>query len=284
MSEGERIEDYRKRCIISSRRDPKLEKIDPSYRGGHASEASARAETLHYLHMLSHQQIMLYASARQALLIVLQGLDTSGKDGTIRHVLKAFNPQGTAVTAFNVPTAEERAHDFLWRIHARAPAHGWIGIFNRSHYEDVLVPVVHAQIDRRTCERRYEAIRAFEELLARNGTHIVKLYLHISKEEQLARFGARLDDPSRNWKISEADYTERAYWDHYRSAYERAIAATTTKKAPWYVVPADHKWFRNLAVSQIVAETLKALHLGYPKAKVDIADVRRRYHAASAAR
>jgi PPK2 family polyphosphate:nucleotide phosphotransferase len=210
-------------------------------------------------------------------------MDAGGKDGTIKHVMGAFNPQGTTVTSFKEPTAEERAHDFLWRVHPHAPAKGAIAIFNRSHYEDVLVTRVHGEIGHKTCEKRYAMIREFEATLVRSGTAIVKFFLHISKAEQLARFRARLDDPEKNWKISESDYTERERWDDYITAYEDALSATSTKHAPWYVVPADHKWFRNLVVSRILVDALERLDLRYPQPHVDLAEIRRRYHDAERA-
>jgi PPK2 family polyphosphate:nucleotide phosphotransferase len=200
----------------------------------------------------------------------------------MNHVMSVFNPQGATVTGFKVPTPQERAHDFLWRVHPHAPPGGCIAIFNRSHYEDVLVPRVHGQIDKKSCEERYRDIRAFERLLHQGGTRILKFYLHISKAEQLARFARRLDDPKRNWKISEADYIEREYWDAYIDAYEDAIAATSRKRAPWFIIPSNQKWFRNLAVSQIVASALESLHLTYPKPSLDLEDIRRRYHSAAA--
>jgi PPK2 family polyphosphate:nucleotide phosphotransferase len=210
-------------------------------------------------------------------------MDAGGKDGTVNHVLSALNPQGTRVTGFKEPTPEEKAHDFLWRVHPHAPGNGEIAIFNRSHYEDVLVPRVHKVIERTTWEARYQRIRDFEETLADNGTCILKFFLHISKEEQLARFAARLDDPRRNWKISESDYTERGFWDDYMIAYEDAMSATSTESAPWFVIPSNHKWFRNLAVSQIVADAMEDLHMSYPKPVVDLASIRRKYHAAKEA-
>ena len=225
-------------------------------------------------------QTLLYASHSASLLIVLQGMDAAGKDGTVAHVMSAFNPQGATVAAFKVPTPEELAHDFLWRIHAHVPAKGTIAIFNRSHYEDVLVSRVHRAIDAGECEKRYADIRAFEALLAQSGTHILKFFLHISKDEQLERFARRLAEPAKNWKISEADYTERAHWNEYLHAYEDALPATSRKYAPWYVIPANEKWFRNLAVAQIVAKTLESMHLSYPAPTVDLDEIRRKYHAA----
>jgi hypothetical protein len=174
----------------------------------------------------------------------------------------------------------ERDHDFLWRVHPHVPGPGKVAIFNRSHYEDVLVTRVHKLIDKKTCARRYEHIRDFEALLVESGTTILKFFLHISKEEQLARFAQRLDDPGRNWKISESDYSERELWDDYVDAYEDAIGATSAANAPWYVIPANHKWFRNLAVSQIIADSMADLGLAFPAPSVNLADIKRKYHAA----
>ena len=237
----------------------------------HLEQNSARLAAL---------QLRLFAEGQHALLIILQGMDASGKDGTVRHVMSGINPASCRVHSFKVPTAEEAHHDYLWRIHHLVPARGEIGIFNRSHYEDVLVTRVHKLIDKPTCQQRYQRIREFEDLLAENGTQILKFYLHISKQEQLARFAERLEDPARNWKISESDYSERALWDDYTAAFEDAITATSTKAAPWYVIPANHKWFRNLAVSRIIAETMEGLQMSYPKPTVDLADIRQKYHMA----
>jgi PPK2 family polyphosphate:nucleotide phosphotransferase len=211
---------------------------------------------------------------------VLQAMDAGGKDGTIKHVFSGVNPQGVVVARYNQPTPTELAHDFLWRVHPHAPGRGQIVIFNRSHYEDVLVTRVHKLIDKATWTRRYREIRDFEALLARSGTTILKFFLHISKEEQLARFAQRLDDPGRNWKISEADYTEREFWDDYVEAFEDAIRATSTREAPWYVIPSNAKWFRNLAVSQIIADAMADLGLAYPPPSVNLAEIRRKFHAA----
>ena len=259
----------------------RLKDIDPAYCGRHKSEGEAGPAIAHYRQKMANLQPRLYADKTQSVLIVLQALDAAGKDGTVNHVLSALNPQGASVTGFKQPTPEELAHDFLWRIHPHTPGKGEIAVFNRSHYEDVLVTRVHKLIDKPTWKERYQRIREFEELLVENRTCILKFYLHISKEEQLARFAQRLDDPARNWKISESDYTERAYWDDYIAAFEDAIMATSTKDAPWFVIPANHKWFRNLAVSQIVAEAMEGLHLNFPKPTVDLAEIRRKYHAAA---
>jgi PPK2 family polyphosphate:nucleotide phosphotransferase len=192
-----------------------------------------------------------------------------------------MNPQGTFVFGFKQPSKEEAAHDFLWRVHSRTPAKGEVVIFNRSHYEDVLVVRVHKLVPRSVWSKRYDLINDFETMLSQNGTTILKFFLHISPEEQLARFKQRLDDPSRNWKISESDYSERELWPQYVEAYEDAMALTSTKHAPWYIIPANHKWFRNLAVSQIIADTMDDMGLKLPPTHVDIADIRRKYHAAA---
>ena len=261
----------------------RLEKLDAGYKGHHETEEAAAVEIEHYRQKMAKMQSLLYAEKKRSVLIVLQALDAGGKDGTVNHVFSVLNPQGARVVGFKQPTAEELAHDFLWRVHPHVPIKGEIALFNRSHYEDVLVTRVHKLIDKETWVDRYKRIRDFEELLARNGTHILKFFLHISAAEQLARFAQRLDDPQRNWKISESDYAERAYWDDYIAAFEDAIAATTAKSAPWFVIPANHKWFRNLAVSQIIADTMEDLHMAYPKPTVDLADIRRKYHAAERA-
>jgi PPK2 family polyphosphate:nucleotide phosphotransferase len=271
---------YRKLFLAEPGKRLSLNKIDPGFKGKHKSRASATRETEVNRQSLAELQPVLWAQKQHSLLIVLQGMDAGGKDGTIRHVLGAMNPQGTVVTGFKVPTPEEAAHDFLWRVHPHTPGRGYIAIFNRSHYEDVLAPRVHGAISKSVCEQRFESIREFERLLAGNGTHVLKFFLYISPEEQLKRFAARLEDPQRNWKISESDYAERPNWDKYMTAFEDAISATSEKHAPWYVIPSDHKWFRNLAVSQIIVETMQELKLAYPAPTVDLKEIRRKYHAA----
>lgn len=274
--------DYRKEFIVELDSKLKLAHIDPGYTGNEKSAETAASATVRYRQKLADLQVSFYAERKRALLIVLQAPDAGGKDGTIAHVMGAWNPQGASVTAFKKPTPEELAHDFLWRVHPHAPAIGEIAIFNRSHYEDVLVPKVHKLIDKSTWKTRIERICEFEAGLADSATHILKFYLHISKEEQLARFERRLDDPQRNWKISEDDYKERAYWNDYMRAYDDVISDTSTKHAPWFVIPANHKWFRNLAISQILADTMKDFHMTCPKPSVDIEKIRREYHAAAA--
>jgi len=277
---GEGGLNYRDRFIIAPGTKLRLKNIDPSYKAHHESEAAAKVEIQQHGERLAEMQTLLFASRRYSVLIVLQAPDAGGKDGTIGHVFGALNPQGASVVAFKQPTPAELAHDFLWRVHPHAPARGEIAIFNRSHYEDVLVTRTHQLIDEATWTARYRRIREFEAGLADHGTLILKFYLHISKDEQLARFAQRLADPHRNWKISDADYTERAHWDANVEAIQDAIAATSTKEAPWFVIPANHKWFRNLAVSQIVADSMAELGMSYPQPSVDLDDIRRRYHAA----
>lgn len=222
---------------------------------------------------LDNLQELLYAERKRALLIVLQGLDASGKDGTIRHVMSGVNPQSCNVTAFKAPTAEELAHDFLWRAHKPAPVKGNIGIFNRSHYEDVLVVRVHNLVPKSVWSKRYDQINDFEAILAKNDTKILKFYLHISKGEQKERLQQRLLDPTKQWKVNPADFEERKHWDDYMAAYEDALSKCTTEDAPWYVIPANKKWFRNLAISQIIVETLENFKMKYPTLTFDPAKI-----------
>jgi PPK2 family polyphosphate:nucleotide phosphotransferase len=259
---------------------PRLSGIDPDFKGEHEDRASAEVEIAAHAERLRALQYLMYADGERSLLVCLQGLDAAGKDGTIRHVLGAMNPQGTRVHGFKVPSHEEAVHDFLWRAHIQAPAKGEVVVFNRSHYEDVLVVRVHGLVPREVWSKRYDRINDFEENLVEHGTCIVKIYLHVSPGEQLRRFKQRLGDPSRHWKISLADYTERELWPAYVEAYEEALEKTSTDHAPWFVVPSNHKWFRDLAVSRIVVETLESLGMKLPAPTVDIDEVRRRYHAA----
>jgi PPK2 family polyphosphate:nucleotide phosphotransferase len=212
----------------------------------------------------------LYAERKRSLLVVLQAMDTGGKDGTITHVVRNFNPQGVMITPFKQPTPEEKRHGFLWRIRKRLPVAGDIGIFNRSHYEDVLIVRVHELAPPAVIERRYDLINAFEKQLARSGTRMVKLCLHISYAEQRKRLLERLKDPDKRWKFNEHDIDERAYWDEYMSAYSLAISRCSTPQAPWYVIPADDKVYRNWAVTKILSETLQEMNPKYPQPKLDI--------------
>ena len=259
----------------------RLADIDPAFKDRHESREAAQQETSHNSERLRALQDLLYAEGKRSLLICLQGMDTGGKDGVINHVLGAMNPQGCRVGHFRQPSPEEAAHDFLWRAHRIAPARGEVVIFNRSHYEGVLIERVHGLVPRAVWSERYERINEFERLLADSGTQILKFYLHISSEEQLARFKERLEDPTKQWKISEADYAERRFWPQYAAAYEEALSRCSTGHAPWFIIPANHKWFRNLAVARIVVEHLEGLNLAYPKPTVDLAHIHREYHAAA---
>ena len=261
----------------------KLKDIDPAFKDGYESHEAADEEIAQLQQRLRELQVLLYAQRQHSLLICLQAVDSGGKDGTINHVLGAMNPQGCRVAAFRQPSAEELAHDFLWRAHRAAPARGEVVIFNRSYYEDVLIVRVHNLVPEDIWSRRYDLINAFEKGLIDNDTHILKFYLHISKEEQLKRFADRLDDPSKQWKISEADYKERRFWDDYVLAFEDALSRCSTEHAPWFIIPANHKWFRNLAVARIIVEYLETLNMKYPKPTVGIEHIRREYHAAKEA-
>jgi PPK2 family polyphosphate:nucleotide phosphotransferase len=210
-------------------------------------------------------------------------MDAAGKDGTISHILGAMNPQGCRVVGFRQPSGDELAHDFLWRIHKATPGKGGVAIFNRTHYEDVLVVRVHKLVPDEVWARRYDQINAFEKELVENRTHILKFYLHISKEEQLRRFEKRLDDPGKRWKISESDYSERKFWDAYTAAYEDVLSRCSTEQAPWFIIPSDHKWFRNFAIARIVVEHLEGLDMKLPPPSVDLEHIRREYHAAKGA-
>jgi PPK2 family polyphosphate:nucleotide phosphotransferase len=241
----------------------KLAKYNPGDTLG-ISKTNAAKAMAGQVTRLSGWHDLLYAEHKRSLLIVLQGMDAAGKDGTIRHVMSGVNPQGCTVTSFKQPSSRELAHDFLWRIHAAVPEKGEIGIFNRSQYEDVLIARVHNLVPREIWKRRYAEINAFEEILSANNVHILKFFLHMSKEEQEKRFKARLSDPAKNWKASAADFSERKYWNDYQAAYEEAISKCSTKDSPWYVIPADHKWFRNFAVAEIVTRTLESFKMQYP--------------------
>jgi PPK2 family polyphosphate:nucleotide phosphotransferase len=222
---------------------------------------------------LEDLQELLYAENKHKVLMVLQALDTGGKDGTIRHVFEGVNPQGVKVTGFGVPTPEELDHDYLWRIHKHTPAKGEIAIFNRSHYEDVLVVRVHNLVPPEIWGRRYAHINAFERLLAEEGTTILKFYLHIDQDEQKARLQARLDRPHKRWKFNPGDLEERKLWPDYMRAFEDVLSKTSTDWAPWYIVPANRKWYRNLVVATVLVETLKGLNMSYPQPEYDLDDI-----------
>ncbi|OAI21816.1 polyphosphate kinase 2 [Methylomonas lenta] len=271
---------YRKKFVVEPGEKIHLNKVDPSYTGQHESHEKAMPIMQEHIARMDKLQYLLYADGDQSLLIVLQALDAAGKDGVVRHVFSGMNPQGTSVFGFKQPSKDEAAHDFLWRAHQRAPARGEVVIFNRSHYEDVLVVRVHKLAKKSIWSKRYDLINDFEKMLTCNGTRILKFFLHISPEEQLARFKQRLDDPSRHWKISDADYSERELWSKYTEAYEDVLELTSTPHAPWYVIPSNHKWFRNLAISQIIADTMDEMGLKLPPTHVDIDTITKQFHAA----
>ncbi len=247
-----------------------LSRHDPGFTAGFDSKKQAQKALRRNIRRMAELQRLLWAENRRALLVVLQGIDASGKDGTIRHVMSGVNPQGCRVTSFKVPTAEEADHDFLWRIHKAVPGKGEIGIFNRSHYEEVLVVRVHGITPPEVWERRYREINAFEEFLAGNGTVIRKFFLHISRDEQKERFEERIQDPTKQWKVNPRDLDERKLWDDYTAAFEEALSRCSTAHAPWYIIPANRKWFRNLAISEILVETLEALDMRYPPPECDV--------------
>jgi PPK2 family polyphosphate:nucleotide phosphotransferase len=245
----------------------RLKKFDPDDTFG-VSKEHAEAELRHHVDKLQALHELLYAEGKNSLLIVLQGMDASGKDGTIKHVMSGVNPQGCAVTSFKQPSGIELAHDFLWRIHAAVPARGAIGIFNRSHYEDVLIARVHNLVPKKVWAARYDQINNFEKMLTENGVHILKFFLHISAEEQRKRFEERLTEPEKNWKASAADFREREFWPQYQEAYEDALSRCSTPHAPWHAIPSNHKWFRNYAVAEIVIRALTSLKMKYPHPEI----------------
>jgi PPK2 family polyphosphate:nucleotide phosphotransferase len=253
----------------------KLSKIDPDNTLGIKKKKDVIDIIARNKQKLAELQYKLYAENKQSLLIVLQALDAGGKDGTINHVLAPMNPQGCRVSGFKIPNPVELAHDFLWRIHHNAPKLGEVCIFNRSHYEDVLAARVHKVVPKKIWSQRYEFINDFEKLLTFHNTKIIKFYLHISKDEQLRRFERRLNMPEKQWKISGSDYKERQYWDEYIRAFEDALSKCSKEHAPWYVIPANHKWFRNLAVSEIVVETMESMKMKLPSPTVDIDEIRK---------
>lgn len=255
------------RWRIAPRRALDLATIDPATKDGAPGDKVATKEASAALReRLAELQARLYAEGKQSLLLVLQAMDAGGKDGTIRSVFAGVNPQGVHVASFKAPTEEELAHDFLWRIHARTPADGDVVVFNRSHYEDVLVVRVHGWVDEPTIQKRFARIKAFEELLVGEGTTVVKVMLHISQEEQRVRLQERVDDPAKRWKFNAGDLAEREHWDAYQRAFEEAIAKTTTRDAPWYVIPGDRNWYRDWAVLTLLVETLERMDPQVPPA------------------
>ena len=245
-----------------------LSHLDPDDTGDYQKtdhdKEKAKAVTEKLISKLSELQERLYANGNRALLIVLQGMDTSGKDGTIRSVMSGVNPQGCKVVTFKTPSVEELGHDFLWRVHQKAPAKGQIGIFNRSHYEDVLITRVHGLVSDKVVKQRFDQIKEFEELLSDSGTVILKFFLNISKDEQKKRLEERINNPENRWKFNDGDLEERKLWKNYIEAFEAMMAATSTDQAPWYIVPANRKWYRNLVIADRVVNALEGMKLKTP--------------------
>ena len=252
----------------------KLKEWDASDTSGYdGKKDDGKDKILELNNELEELQELLYAQGKHKVLIVLQATDTGGKDGAIRRVFEGVNPAGVRVASFKVPTSDELAHDYLWRIHKQTPKKGEMVIFNRSHYEDVLVVRVHSLVDKKTWSKRYHHINEFERLLAEEGTTILKFFLHIDKDEQKERLQARLDDPKKHWKFSLGDLDERKRWDDYQAAFEDMLNKTSTDYAPWYIVPANKKWYRDLVVASVIIEALKSLKMEFPPAEDDLSQV-----------
>ncbi|MBZ5728514.1 MAG: polyphosphate kinase 2 family protein [Acidobacteriia bacterium] len=262
-----------KQLVVPPESKTRLADIDPD--ATHGVHKAAAAERLaRNCQRLSVLQYLLYAESRRALLVVLQAIDAGGKDGTIRNVMSGLNPQGVDVTSFKAPDGAEKRHDYLWRVHSAVPEWGKIGIFNRSHYEDVLIVRVHGLAPKSVWSKRYQQINDFERMLGESGVRIVKFLLYISKDEQARRFRLRLEDKTKNWKFSPEDLKEREYWDQYIEAYDDVLRKCSSEAAPWYVIPANRKWFRNLAVSEIMLDALEDMDLKYPKPTADLSAIK----------
>ena len=251
-----------------------LDDHPPEYTGTYQKKGQTKARLKKLHKQLLKLQELLYAESQHALLIILQGMDTCGKDGTIRRVMAGINVQGCDVVSFKVPTADELSRDFLWRAHKAVPSKGKIGIFNRSHYEDVLVVRVHNLVPEHVWTQRYQQINDFEKMLVENGTIVMKFYLHISKDEQKARLESRINDPTKHWKVEASDIRERAYWDDYMKAYEVMLQKCSTEWAPWHIIPGNKKWYRNLVITECIVERLKKLDMKYPEPSIDITKLR----------
>ncbi len=271
MSKQPLIDAYR----VAGRKKVSLAKIDPDDTAGFKDKKQARKAMAENLRKMAESQYLLFAENKRSVLVVLQGMDSAGKDGTVRHVMGPLNPASCKVTSFKTPSEEDLAHDYLWRIHRHVPRKGEIGIFNRSHYEDVLIVRVHNMVANNIWQKRYRQINDFERMLSENGVHILKFFLHIGKDEQYKRLMARIDHPKKQWKVNPADFEQRKFWDDYQTAYEEAIARCSTAEAPWFVIPANKKWFRNLAVSQILADCLTNLKMKYPRTQFDLAKIKK---------
>jgi PPK2 family polyphosphate:nucleotide phosphotransferase len=271
---------YSKQFIVEPGTKVKLSHINANYVDPDLTEENALKETEKLCKKLRKLQASLYSEKQRSVLFVLQALDTGGKDGVINHVLGTMNPLSCRVASFKKPGPEAAAHNFLWRVSIFVPEKGEVVIFNRSHYEDVLVVKVHDLVPKDHLIKRYHQLNSFEHFLTDNDTHVLKFFLHISKDEQLRRFKRRLDDPKRQWKISDADYKERKFWDAYTEAYEEALSRCSTERAPWFIIPSDCKWFRNLAVARIVVHYLEGLKLQSPAVTVDLETIGKEYEAA----
>jgi PPK2 family polyphosphate:nucleotide phosphotransferase len=272
-SDGSAVSNY-PRYRVEPGEPIKLADIDPNDTGSYPSKDAVTEELKKYCERIQDLQARFYAEHKHALLIVLQAMDTGGKDGTISHVFEGVNPQGCQVWPFKVPSLEEQSHDFLWRYHEKAPSRGMITIFNRSQYEDVLVVRVKNLVDEKIWRERYDQINQFERSLSLNDTTIIKFFLYISRDEQKRRLESRQQDPTKHWKFSTQDVKERAYWDDYMKAYEDAVNKCSTNYAPWYVVPANKKWYRNLVVARTIADTLDAMNPQFPPAEEGIEDIK----------
>jgi PPK2 family polyphosphate:nucleotide phosphotransferase len=260
--------------LIDSKGKVRLKQRATNDTGDFKSQEDAKPVLEKNRKRLDELQEVLYAGGERGVLVVVQGMDTAGKDGTIRHIFSGVNPQGCSVTSFKVPTPLEARHDFLWRCHNATPARGTIGIFNRSHYEDVLSPRVHGLMKDKIAHQHMHQINDFESMLADNGIAVLKFFLHISQEEQKRRLQARNDDKNKQWKLSAADFAERVFWDKYQACYEDIFTRTSKKNAPWFVIPADEKWFRNVTVSGILVDALESMKLKYPPTTVDVASLK----------
>jgi PPK2 family polyphosphate:nucleotide phosphotransferase len=258
-------------CLIRPRTHVRLRQFDADYGKMEIGKMEqARAQLADLTNRISHLQYKLFADKSQALLIILQGIDTSGKSSTIRHVMEAFNPQSCRVVSFRAPTTEEIGHDYLWRVHKELPSKGEIAIFNRSHYEDIIEVRVHNTIPTSIWSQRYRQINDFEQYLSENSIKIIKLFLHIGRDEQKKRLESRLKDPKKRWKITEKDIQELKHWDEYLKAYEDVLNRCSLSWAPWYIIPSNFKWFRNIVVATIIVHALESMNLSFPKPKVDI--------------
>jgi PPK2 family polyphosphate:nucleotide phosphotransferase len=269
-SSGIKANEIIKKLMVIEGKKINLQRLSPDYNFSIDEEKAEYVLKQNLKKRMSELQYRLYAERKNGLLIVFQGIDTSGKDSTIRHVISAFNPQSCAVKAFKEPTTEDLSHDFLWRIHKRAPSRGEIVVFNRSHYEDIIQPRVHKTIHKSIWSQRYEHINAFERCLSDNSIKIIKFFLHISKEEQRKRLEERMNDPSKQWKVSERDITDRKFWNSYTVAYQDIINRCSNLWAPWYIIPANKKWFRNLVVALIIVDTLERMKPKFPKPTINL--------------